>query len=639
MGMCLTYDAVLFWINASELAGINMSENKMGSDYKDPSNTAQAAQSAGQKGAKDAASSMASIDGLSEKEFAKKTQVNLARPHLPFLAALFKFRFSDMSIIHRLYMCVGLTFFLFLVATLVVFFMTQSESLGKDSRTGMRQVLKVSNQITGDIITFEDSIRDLITKEVSGVTAENSVNEAIRSIEQNVSKLESLTPSIADEQLKESLHNKYVPSLKRHTETMGAAARTILGAYQHDTQTAAKTAFEQTSSCSMPALYELRQLITTLNNKSSAMQVAADRTMRWIQYSLFIGLGIALFVIILTNITIRRSLRHDTGLLLKNLMSMARGDLSVKVGLEARDEIGSIARLVDFVSLNTNGTLSLVKSDIDKLHNMVSTNLRSIDATNDAITIQRNTAQSVAEATSEMEVAVEKVTEFARSTLDEVKSAEEASDTCRRTMQDNITTTHTLSDRLHASSEALNKIHMMSSQIEAIVKTIADIADQTNLLALNATIESARAGESGRGFAIVADEVRELAIRTAKSTKEVSKTISSLEAAVTNSVDVMASCESEMANSLQQSSRANSSIEEIMGIIATISDMSEQIVMSCQQQTSSAAEINSSIAHISKLAEDSYEQMSELSHNMNQLGDLATNQAEVIGKFKLKDQK
>lgn len=266
---------------------------------------------------------------------------------------------------------------------------------------------------------------------------------------------------------------------------------------------------------------------------------------------------------------------------------------------------------------------------------MVNTNLASIDATNQAISLQRNTAQSVASATSEMEVAVEKVTEFARSTLDEVKSAEEASDTCRRTMQDNITTTHTLSDRLRDSSEAINKIHMMSSQIESIVRTIADIADQTNLLALNATIESARAGESGRGFAIVADEIRELAIRTAKSTKEVSNTISLLEKAVTNSVNVMASCEDEMSNSLQQSSRANSSIEEIMGIIATISDMSEQIVMSCQQQSSSASEINSSIAHISKLAEDSYEQMSELQSNMDELNNLATNQAKVIGKFQL----
>ena len=177
---------------------------------------------------------------------------------------------------------------------------------------------------------------------------------------------------------------------------------------------------------------------------------------------------------------------------------------------------------------------------------------------------------------------------------------------------------------------------MMSSQIESIVKTIADIADQTNLLALNATIESARAGESGRGFAIVAEEVRELAIKTAKSTQEVSNTISLLEQAVTNSVNVMAACEGEMDNSLQQSSRANSSIEEIMGIIATISDMSEQIVQSCQQQTSAASEINQSIAHISRLAEDSYDQMSELQSNMHALNDLATNQAQVLGKFQLK---
>lgn len=571
-----------------------------------------------------------------KEESTPKTQVNLDRPHLPFFKALFSFHFGGMSIIHRLYLCVGLTFFLFLLATLVVVYMTNQVN-GSHERSGVRSVVITSNLVGNDILSVEESIRQLFVKNSDENLAISELKRAVGSMDKNLSALNEEINKISDETVKSTLNSKYYDKVRSLVSQLSQSANTIANIYHSDRQRAVKLAYDQTSLYSMPALYQLRNLVTYLNNRNLADQAIVDKMMRYVEYCLFIGLGIALCVIVLTNITIRHSLRRDTGILLRRLQSMAQGDLRDKVELKAQDEIGSIGRLVDHVVANTNGTLTVVKNDIEKLYDMVHTNLRTINATNEAISVQRNTAQSVASSTSEMEIAVEKVTEFAKSTLEEVKSAEEASDTCRRTMQDNITTTHTLSDRLRASSEAINKIHMMSSQIKAIVKTIADIADQTNLLALNATIESARAGESGRGFAIVADEIRDLAIRTAKSTKEVSNTINLLENAVTNSVDVMATCEGQMSNSLQQSSRANSSIEEIMGIIATISDMSEQIVMSCQQQTSSASEINQSIAHISKLAEDSYEQMAELQTNMDELNNLATNQSQEISKFQLID--
>ena len=559
----------------------------------------------------------------------------VARPHLPFLSSLFTLRFSGMSIVHRLYLCVGITFLMFLVATVVVCIMSQGQKNEVSGTSGLAQVQRYSNDISADILTLENAIHALVVGQSQGNLAEAKVTAALQSLQQNFNSLRRAAGTVTEVTAREAIDRTISLELIPHMDKVASSSQQILASYNSDRTMAARYAYEQSSGELMPALAAVRRLITTVTTQTLERQQAANEVMVWIQASLFLGLGISLCVIILTNITIRHSLRRDTNRLLKRLMGMAQGDMRTKVKIQARDEIGSIGRLVDYVVDNTNGTLSLMKSDVDKLYQMVNTNLASIDAANDAISVQRNTAQSVASSTAEMESSVEKVTDFAKSTLNEVKSAEEASDTCRRTMQDNITTTHTLSDRLRASSEAINKIHMMSSQIESIVKTIADIADQTNLLALNATIESARAGESGRGFAIVADEIRELAIKTAKSTKEVSQTINLLEQAVTNSVNVMASCESEMDNSLQQSSRANSSIEEIMGIIATISDMSEQIVMSCQQQTNSASEINQSIAHISKLAEDSYDQMAELQTNMHELNDLATNQAKVLGKFKL----
>lgn len=607
-----------------------------GDDFAASYNEAQITASAPGETAEQAGSTAQGKSSLDTLEAARQgASAVVARPHLPFLSSLFTLRFSGMSIVHRLYLCVGITFLMFLVATVVVCIMSQGQKNEVSGTSGLAQVQRYSNDMSADILTLENSIHALVVGQSQGNLAEAKVTAALQSLQQNFNNLRRAAGTVTEVTARAAIDRTISSELTAHMNNLATSSQQILATYNSDRAMAARYAYEQSSGELMPALAAVRRLITTVTTQTLERQQAANEVMVWIQASLFLGLGISLCVIILTNITIRHSLRRDTNRLLKRLMGMAQGDMRSKVKIQARDEIGSIGRLVDYVVDNTNGTLSLMKSDVDKLYQMVNTNLASIDAANDAISVQRNTAQSVASSTAEMESSVEKVTDFAKSTLNEVKSAEEASDTCRRTMQDNITTTHTLSDRLRASSEAINKIHMMSSQIESIVKTIADIADQTNLLALNATIESARAGESGRGFAIVADEIRELAIKTAKSTKEVSQTINLLEQAVTNSVNVMASCESEMDNSLQQSSRANSSIEEIMGIIATISDMSEQIVMSCQQQTNSASEINQSIAHISKLAEDSYDQMAELQTNMHELNDLATNQAKVLGKFKL----
>ena len=594
-----------------------------GDDFAASYNEAQITASAPGETAEQAGSTAQGKSSLDTLEAARQgASAVVARPHLPFLSSLFTLRFSGMSIVHRLYLCVGITFLMFLVATVVVCIMSQGQKNEVSGTSGLAQVQRYSNDMSADILTLENSIHALVVGQSQGNLAEAKVTAALQSLQQNFNNLRRAAGTVTEVTARAAIDRTISSELTAHMNNLATSSQQILATYNSDRAMAARYAYEQSSGELMPALAAVRRLITTVTTQTLERQQAANEVMVWIQASLFLGLGISLCVIILTNITIRHSLRRDTNRLLKRLMGMAQGDMRSKVKIQARDEIGSIGRLVDYVVDNTNGTLSLMKSDVDKLYQMVNTNLASIDAANDAISVQRNTAQSVASSTAEMESSVEKVTDFAKSTLNEVKSAEEASDTCRRTMQDNITTTHTLSDRLRASSEAINKIHMMSSQIESIVKTIADIADQTNLLALNATIESARAGESGRGFAIVADEIRELAIKTAKSTKEVSQTINLLEQAVTNSVNVMASCESEMDNSLQQSSRANSS---------------EQIVMSCQQQTNSASEINQSIAHISKLAEDSYDQMAELQTNMHELNDLATNQAKVLGKFKLAD--
>ena len=374
---------------------------------------------------------------------------------------------------------------------------------------------------------------------------------------------------------------------------------------------------------------ELLEIVKANNNQTNA-----------IVYSIYVILAISIIIPIVLSVLLAKSINSEVKHVWKSLQKLSNGDFRRHENATHRkNEIGSIDALVDVVAQSMEQTIEKLNSDFKKMVSMVYSNSNMLDSTVDAIATQRTKAQSVAMATSNMEQSIEKVTEFAKSTLSEVQTAEKASDTCRRTMQDNITTTHSLSDKLRDTSVAISKINEMGEQINSIVKTIAAIADQTNLLALNATIEAARSGEHGKGFAVVASEVRDLATKTAVSTKEVSDTITRLGDAVQMCVKVVASCEEEMNNSVHQSSKANSAIEEIMGIIATITDMSEQIVQSCQQQTDIATDVNHSITNINTITEECFDYITDSKQQVHEIRVLAQNQVENLSTFKTNNQR
>ena len=373
---------------------------------------------------------------------------------------------------------------------------------------------------------------------------------------------------------------------------------------------------------------ELLEIVKANNNQINA-----------IVYSIYVILAISIIIPIVLSVLLAKSINSEVKHVWKSLQKLSNGDFRRHENATHRkNEIGSIDALVDVVAQSMEQTIEKLNSDFKKMVSMVYSNSNMLDSTVDAIATQRTKAQSVAMATSNMEQSIEKVTEFAKSTLSEVQTAEKASDTCRCTMQDNITTTHSLSDKLRDTSVAISKINEMGEQINSIVKTIAAIADQTNLLALNATIEAARSGEHGKGFAVVASEVRDLATKTAVSTKEVSDTITRLGDAVQMCVKVVASCEEEMDNSVHQSSKANSAIEEIMGIIATITDMSEQIVQSCQQQTDIATDVNHSITNINTITEECFDYITDSKQQVHEIRVLAQNQVENLSTFKTNNQ-
>ncbi|WP_413110380.1 methyl-accepting chemotaxis protein [Thaumasiovibrio sp. DFM-14] len=240
---------------------------------------------------------------------------------------------------------------------------------------------------------------------------------------------------------------------------------------------------------------------------------------------------------------------------------------------------------------------------------------------------------SVATAMTEMDHSVKDVSQNAEVTKEKVHSVEVAADAGRNIMSRSISTTQQLSSRIDESVGAVNQLQEMSHTIGSILDVIRNIADQTNLLALNAAIEAARAGEQGRGFAVVADEVRVLASKTTSSTEEIEGMIQRLQQGSSTAATMMASCVKEMENSSSQASDANSAMEEILSLILEISEMSSQISQAANEQANTSSDIARSLEDISHIADTNHTAMTEVASASEQLDELAHTQSHIVNRF------
>ena len=200
--------------------------------------------------------------------------------------------------------------------------------------------------------------------------------------------------------------------------------------------------------------------------------------------------------------------------------------------------------------------------------------------------------QEVLDAISSMSAAVHDASQNATTAAQAARDASREADSGQNVVNSVTGSIHSLADEVERAATAIQKLEADTESIGAILEVIRGIADQTNLLALNAAIEAARAGEQGRGFAVVADEVRTLAQRTQEATQEINDMIARLQDGSKNAVGVMAEGRRQAELSVEQAQKAGESLQAITGAIGSISSMNEQIAAAVEQQTAAADAIN-----------------------------------------------
>ncbi|WP_322802893.1 methyl-accepting chemotaxis protein [Vibrio alfacsensis] len=332
---------------------------------------------------------------------------------------------------------------------------------------------------------------------------------------------------------------------------------------------------------------------------------------------------------------IANSVREPLTRILKALESLADGDMTQRIDIRYNNEFSRVSGHINTLADSLHDILVKINDASENLTATASNNESTSSSAQMKLNSQRAQTASVATAMTEMSNSVQEVAQSAQSSLEMVQRVESASDQGRNVMNSNISTINQLESRLNESVSAVSELQKMSGQIGSILDVIRNIAEQTNLLALNAAIEAARAGEQGRGFAVVADEVRVLASKTTQSTTEIESMISNLQSSSQSANQVIQSCMNDMEMSVEQASKANSSMEEIQALILEISQMSTHISHAAAEQSATSTDIARNIEEINSIADESYHAMSSIAQTSESLTQLAHQQNELVHRFKL----
>jgi methyl-accepting chemotaxis protein len=317
------------------------------------------------------------------------------------------------------------------------------------------------------------------------------------------------------------------------------------------------------------------------------------------------------------------------------LNQVAAGDMTVRVNVRSQDELGELGEVF-------NGTVAKIRDLIDLVGQTVVEVERQADRvelvsgeSSQAVTAQRGQIEQVATAMNEMSATAQEVARSAAAAVSSAQSVNDETVSGRAMVESQVGSIQRLASEIDQSVGVINQLAADSASISQVLDVIKGIAGQTNLLALNAAIEAARAGEQGRGFAVVADEVRNLAKRTHQSTEEIEQMIGRLQNGVGATVTAMNGSHQMVESTVNQSAQVQQALENILGAVGMIVDQNQQIAAAAEQQTAVAHDIDMNIVEINQAGERTAEGAVQTEQASRQLSDQVARLKELISAFRV----
>ena len=348
--------------------------------------------------------------------------------------------------------------------------------------------------------------------------------------------------------------------------------------------------------------------------------------------SLAIAVGMGLLGMVLAG-SVSRPL-NELARLFRELGS-GDGDLTQRLKVDGRDELSEVARGFNNFVAKIHGSIEQVASNSRQLASTAAQVAEQAQLTQHNCTAQRDRTVQVATAIHEMGATVSEIAGNASLAADVARQANEQADAGAGVVAQARHGIVGLSDELESVSGVIGSLAGQTDAIGSILDTIRSISEQTNLLALNAAIEAARAGEQGRGFAVVADEVRNLASRSAASTEEIQKMIDGLQAQSARAVSAMAEGHGQSLTVVNQADAANEALGQITAHITQISDMNIQVATATEEQSSVVGELNRNVEDINQLTMETTDIAHRLTASSRSLQQLSGELDQLVGNFRL----
>ncbi len=382
----------------------------------------------------------------------------------------------------------------------------------------------------------------------------------------------------------------------------------------------------------MAQTYQLNDATLTFLEQQLQQRLAQNRTHMVVLVCALVAVFLLIFYLYAGFYASTRTTLRRLGAMMDKV---AAGDMTVTFVAHSRDELGDLGQVF-------NGTVAKIHDLIERVGHTVSQvelqagQVQAVSSqSNQAVSGQRSQIEQVATAMNQMSSTAQEVARSAAAAVNSAHSVNDETVTGRGLVQSQQGSIARLASEIDESVRVINQLAADSQSISSVLEVIKSIAEQTNLLALNAAIEAARAGEQGRGFAVVADEVRTLARRTQHSTEEIEQMISRLHSGVGAAVKAMGSSHTMANGTVAQSEKVQQALENILGAVGMIVDQNQQIAAAVEQQTAVAHDIDQNIVEINRAGEHAAHGAHQTEAASRQLSLQVIELKQLIGAFRV----
>ncbi|MEB0044762.1 MULTISPECIES: methyl-accepting chemotaxis protein [unclassified Pseudomonas] len=513
--------------------------------------------------------------------------------------------------------------------------MTQAGANREDARNKLganadNAVVKVSevekSLLQGDNIAQFNSVIDLSKLiqqarfQVRGYTysAKTEAEQpALDAIDNALKSLEGLTAKLPEQ---------YTANLQQATDSL-KAYRAAVSQFR-DSQLASAAALKRMS--------EQGDIMLDVSKKLTVSQtVVRDTDADHAKSLLLMSSVLALVFGLLAALAITRQIVIPLSQTLNVAERVAAGDLTHNLVSLRKDELGQLQRAMQSMTVGLRELIGGISQGVTQIASAAQALSAVTEQTSAGVNSQKIETDQVATAMHEMTATVQEVARNAEEASEAAVAADQQAREGDKVVGEAIAQIERLAKEVGNSTEAMSHLKRESDKIGSVLDVIKSVAQQTNLLALNAAIEAARAGEAGRGFAVVADEVRSLAQRTQKSTEEIEELIVGLQAGTQQVSTIMDNSRALTDSSVELTRRAGGSLENITRTVSAIQSMNQQIAAAAEQQSAVAEEINRSVLNVRDVSEQTSAASEETAASSVELARLGTQLQVLVGKFKV----